>query len=79
MIYIGQAKDFRDLPALIYINNEKFYLIKNHTKYRLVSSICPHQGGAVEFCDEKECFVCPIHQWEFDKTLESKLTLIKWD
>lgn len=67
MIYIGQAKDFRDLPALIYINNEKFYLIKNHTKYRLVSSICPHQGGAVEFCDEKECFVCPIHQWEFDK------------
>lgn len=81
MIYIGQEKNIGELPASIYIAKEKFYLIKYQNKYKLVSSICPHQGGAVEYSIDKECFVCPIHQWEFDKNtgimINSKSTGLK--
>ena len=32
--------------------------------YRLISTVCPHQGARIELIDDT--FVCPVHNWQFD-------------
>jgi Rieske Fe-S protein len=40
-------------------------LIKTRDGYRLLSRVCPHQGGTVE--DDGGQFVCHNHGYQYDK------------
>ena len=55
-------------PKKIKVNNKNFFVIKNNKNYFLASRICPHQGGKINFNKEENCFLCPLHNWKFDKS-----------
>ena len=55
-------------PKKVEVNNKNFFVIKNNRKYFLASRICPHQGGKIDFNKKENCFLCPLHNWKFDKS-----------
>ncbi|MCR8630513.1 Rieske (2Fe-2S) protein [Paenibacillus radicis (ex Xue et al. 2023)] len=57
-VTIGLEKDWTDLP-------KEIHLLKDRNTYRLVSRVCPHSGGLIEFEDGE--LVCFVHGWSFDK------------
>ena len=64
---LGPESDFTDLPKLITVGTANYFLVHSGEGYRLLSTMCPHQGGEVEDVGE-EVFVCDGHGWEYDKT-----------
>jgi len=56
------------LPKEVKVNKKKYFLINNNKEYFLASKVCPHMGGTIEFHDEENCFLCPLHNWKFDKS-----------
>src|SRR5947208_3309194 len=64
-IPLGPADAFTQLPAPITIGSRSFFLVRGETGFQLLSTLCPHQGGAV--FDEGTRFECPIHGWRFDR------------
>ena len=64
-IDIGAESEFTQLPALVKIEHASYFLIKTRDGYKLLSTLCPHQGGTVE--DGGETFVCYNHGYQYDK------------
>jgi len=64
-IDIGAESDFLKLPAPVEVSGASYFLVKTRDGYRLLSRVCPHQGGTVE--DEGGQFVCPNHGYQYDK------------
>jgi N-acyl-D-aspartate/D-glutamate deacylase len=62
---IGAVADFAKLPAPVEIGGAAYFLIKTRDGYKLLSRICPHQGGTVEDCGGE--FACPNHGYRYDK------------
>jgi CMP-N-acetylneuraminate monooxygenase len=61
---LGPVDDYPLLPATIVVGGRTFFLIADGPAFRLLSNVCPHQGGAVH--DEGSRFECPLHGWRFD-------------
>tara|TARA_Y100000389_G_C17444726_1_gene510847 strand:- start:381 stop:2294 length:1914 start_codon:yes stop_codon:yes gene_type:complete len=55
-------------PKKIVLNDMDYFLLKNDGKYFLGSTVCPHMGGSIEFDKKEEVFLCPIHNWKFNKS-----------
>jgi N-acyl-D-aspartate/D-glutamate deacylase/nitrite reductase/ring-hydroxylating ferredoxin subunit len=62
---IGAEVDFPTLPAPVEIGGAAYFLIKTEDGYRLLSRVCPHQGGTVQ--NRASRFVCPTHGYQYDK------------
>lgn len=62
---LGAIGEFADLPAKITQGARTFFLVRDNAGYRLLSSVCPHQGGEVS--DRGTSFECPLHGWRFDR------------
>ena len=63
---LGEESSLPSLPFSGEVGNAKFFLTKGSDGYKLLSMICPHQGGEVQ--DEgEEVFTCDGHGWQFDK------------
>ena len=64
---LGDESSLPSLPLLVEVGEAKFFLVKGSDGYKLLSVICPHQGG--EVLDEGEdVFTCDGHGWQFDKS-----------
>lgn len=64
MFDLGLASSFSTLPAPVDIGPRRWYLVREGEEYRLLSSVCPHQGGTV--VPTATAFECPNHGWRFD-------------
>ena len=64
-IDIGAESAFPTLPAPVEVGGGSYFLVKNRDGYRLMSRVCPHQGGTVE--DGGGQFVCQNHGYQYDK------------
>ena len=63
---LGEEESLPSLPIPVEVGDAKFFLVKGGDGYKLLSVICPHQGGEVQ--DEgEEVFTCDGHGWQFDK------------
>lgn len=67
IIDLKKEKNFT-LPKKIVLNDKDYFLLKNDGKYFLGSTVCPHMGGSIEFDKKEEVFLCPIHNWKFNKS-----------
>lgn len=61
---LGSEDAFTEFPAAIEAGGQQYFLVRTDGEYRLVSRVCPHQGGIVLRADS--CFECPQHGWRFD-------------
>lgn len=61
---IGAESAFPKLPVAVEIDGSSYFLTKTRDGYRLMSRVCPHQGGTVE-CEAGK-FVCPNHGYEYE-------------
>ena len=64
-IDIGPESSFDKLPAPVEVGGESYFLIKGRDGYKLLSTLCPHQGGTIG--DEEGAFVCDGHGYQYDK------------
>ena len=64
---LGPESDFTQLPQQIKIGAANYFLIKTPEGYRMLSTLCPHQGGEVEDVGDP-AFVCDTHGYEYQKT-----------
>jgi nitrite reductase/ring-hydroxylating ferredoxin subunit len=64
-IDIGAESAFPRLPVRVEVGGASYFLIKTRDGYRLLSTVCPHQGGTVE--DGSAQFVCHNHGYQYDK------------
>ncbi|HEV2336356.1 MAG TPA: amidohydrolase family protein, partial [Stellaceae bacterium] len=64
-IDIGAEAAFSTLPAPVEIGGASNFLIKTQEGYRLLSRVCPHQGGTIQ--NRAARFVCPNHGYQYDK------------
>jgi N-acyl-D-aspartate/D-glutamate deacylase len=62
---IGAESAFAKLPAAVEVNGAAYFLIKTRDGYKLLSRLCPHQGGTVEHASGQ--FVCPNHGYQYDQ------------
>jgi CMP-N-acetylneuraminate monooxygenase len=62
---LGPLEDFATLPRRIEAGAESYFLVRDRDTFRLLSTVCPHQGGAV--FDAGDQFACPLHGWRFDR------------
>ncbi len=62
---IGAVSAFPTLPARVEIEGDGYFLIQTRDGYKLLSTVCPHQGGTVE--DGGGHFVCHNHGYQYDK------------
>lgn len=66
MEFIGNKKILENIPIMIKIKNENFFLTTNKDgKPILFSTDCPHQHGVVDEIHDN-CFRCPNHGWKFN-------------
>ncbi len=65
---LGPASSFTDLPKLVKVGTANYFLVRTADGYRMLSTMCPHQGGEVEDVGDDQVFVCDGHGWEYDKT-----------
>src|SRR6202011_5591773 len=64
-IDIGAESAFPTLPAPVEIGGASYFLTKTRDGYRLLSRVCPHQGGTVQ--NRATRFFCPTHGYQYDK------------
>lgn len=64
-VSLGPVAAFPSFPARIQIGSRSYFIVEHEGAYRLLSTVCPHQGGTVY--DEGSRFECPIHNWRFDR------------
>ncbi len=57
---LGPESSFTDLPKLVKVGTANYFLIRDQDGYRMLSTMCPHQGGEVEDVGE-DVFVCDGH------------------
>ena len=63
---LGDESQFTDLPKLVKVGTANFFLVKGSDGYRMLSTLCPHQGGEVEDVGD-DVFVCDTHGYEYEK------------
>jgi CMP-N-acetylneuraminate monooxygenase len=51
-------------PRPVDVGGHRYFLVGDARAPRLLSSVCPHQGGTVAITET--CFECPQHGWRFD-------------
>jgi N-acyl-D-aspartate/D-glutamate deacylase len=64
-IDIGAEAELTQLPAPVEVGGASYFLIKTRDGYKLLSRVCPHQGGTVE--DGGQKFVCRSHGYQYNK------------
>ena len=64
---LGDESAFPQLPHPIKVGNANYFLVKSADGYRMLSTLCPHQGGEVEDVGD-DVFVCDTHGYEYEKT-----------
>ena len=64
-VTLGALDAFREFPASLDVAGQSYFLVKDTAGYRLLSTVCPHQGGTV--VDRGDALECPIHHWRFDR------------
>jgi CMP-N-acetylneuraminate monooxygenase len=62
---LGRVDEFPQLPHWIALGAESYFLVRDGDTFRLLSTTCPHQGGAV--ADAGDRFECPLHGWRFNR------------
>ena len=62
---LGPVTALGSLPARVDIGTRSFFVVRQDEGYRLLSTVCPHQGGTV--ADTGSRFECPLHNWKFDR------------
>src|SRR5499427_5479175 len=62
---IGAASAFPTLPAPVEVGGASYFLIKTRDGYKLLSRVCPHQGGTVR--EIGPSFICRTHGYRYDK------------
>ena len=62
---LGPVSALGALPARVDIGTRSFFVVRQDEGYRLLSTVCPHQGGTV--ADTGSRFECPLHNWKFDR------------
>lgn len=63
---LGEEASFVSLPAPVKVGDARYFLVRGRDGYKLLSTVCPHQGGEIE--DEgDELFVCDGHGWQYEK------------
>lgn len=65
-VRLGVVAEFGHSPTAVRIGSRSFFVLQDAAGLRLVSDVCPHQGGAV--FDQGDHLECPIHGWRFDRT-----------
>ena len=66
-IDLGEQSSFKVFPAPVKVGDASYLLVHGLDGYKLLSTLCPHQGG--EVVDEgDDLFVCDGHGWQYDKT-----------
>ena len=64
---LGTESSFTTFPTTVKVGDANYFLVRNKASYKLLSTLCPHQGG--EVMDEgDEQFVCDGHGWLYEKT-----------
>lgn len=63
---LGLEASFSKFPAAISVGESCYFLVRSNKGYKLLSAVCPHQGG--EVVDWGSCFMCPDHGWRFELT-----------
>jgi CMP-N-acetylneuraminate monooxygenase len=64
-VSLGPVAAFVEFPARVLVGSRSYFVVPHDGSYRLLSTVCPHQGGTVY--DEGTRFECPIHNWRFDR------------
>src|SRR6516162_5094379 len=62
---IGAESAFPTLPAPVEVGDASYFLIKTRDGYKLLSRVCPHQGGTVR--EIGPSFICRTHGYRYDK------------
>lgn len=63
---LGEESSFTSFPASVTVGDASYFLTKGRDGYKLLSTVCPHQGGEVQ--DEgEELFTCDGHGWQYQK------------
>ena len=63
---LGEESSFSSLPTPVKVGDASYFLVRGRDGYKLLSTICPHQGG--EITDEgDDLFVCDGHGWQYEK------------
>ena len=63
---LGEESSFTGFPAPVRVGNASYFLVHGRDGYKLLSTVCPHQGG--EVMDEGgDLFVCDGHGWQYEK------------
>ncbi len=62
---LGPETAFTKFPAPVFLGDWSFFLVRNKEGYKLLSTVCPHQGG--EVIDWRTTFMCPDHGWRFEQ------------
>jgi len=63
---LGEESSFTGLPAPVKVGDASYFLVRGRDGYKLLSTVCPHQGG--EVMDEgDDLFVCDGHGWQYEK------------
>jgi len=62
---LGEESSFAGFPAPVKVGDASYYLVRGRDGYKLLSTVCPHQGG--EVMDEgDDLFVCDGHGWQYE-------------
>lgn len=64
-VKFGSVETLSELPAQVSVGSETYFLVHDGQGFRLLSTVCPHQGGAV--AQKGSHFECPLHGWQFDR------------
>lgn len=63
---LGEESSFTELPSPVKVSDASYFLVRGRDGYKLLSTVCPHQGG--EVMDEgDDLFVCDGHGWQYEK------------
>ncbi|PKB68765.1 MAG: hypothetical protein BZY81_00685 [SAR202 cluster bacterium Io17-Chloro-G4] len=64
---LGEESSFAGFPAAVKVGDASYFLVRGEDGYKLLSTLCPHQGGEVMDEGDDE-FVCDGHGWQYAKT-----------
>ena len=63
---MGDASSFTEFPVPVKVGDASYFLVHGRDGYKLLSTVCPHQGG--EVMDEGgHLFICDGHGWQYEK------------
>lgn len=62
---VGNKSLFKELPELVFIENDPYILTRSADEYELYSAVCPHKQGTI-YPQTEDLWVCPDHGWTFD-------------